>query len=199
MRLSATGEDKVAPELGDEHFVGRQFLFHCSCGATIEMRQKKETCPDCGETVEVIRCVATAKGKKYALRVRKSRKRWNIEPPVRPMGVVLAAVHPVGAPDKQKLRSRTDTTQPGRNETPNIEKGFRRLGWLMLLLGALLLVPLTVGPEQLAILMSQKPSDCDWLTLPLGEKHCHYEGIAVHIRNPNGDHIRVEWQRVRDY
>ena len=50
----------------------------------------------------------------------------------------------------------------------------------MLLLGALLLVPLTVGPEQLAILMSQKPSDCDWLTLPLGEKHCHYDGIAVH-------------------
>ncbi len=189
----------MAPELGDDHFVGRQLLFHCSCGATIEVRQKKETCPDCGETVEVIRSVATAKGKKYALRVRKRRKRWNIEPPVWPMDVVLAAVNPLGAPDKQKLRSRTDTTQPSPDQTPNIEKGFRRLGWLMLLLGALLLVPLTVGPEQLAIVLSQKPSDCDWLTLPLGEKHCHYEGSAVHIRNPNGDHIRVEWQRVRDY
>ena len=189
----------MAPELGDEHFVGQQFFFHCSCGATIEVRQKKETCPDCGETVEVIRSVTTTKGKKYALKVRKPRKSWKIEPPVWPMDVVLAAVHPVGAPDKQKLRSSTGTTQPSRKETLNIEKGFRRLGLLMLLLGAFLLVPLTVGPERLAILMSQKPSDCDWLTLPLGEKHCHYESIAVHIRNPNGDHIRVEWQRVSDY
>ena len=189
----------MAPELGDEHFVGQQFLFHCSCGATIEVRQKKETCADCGETVEVIRSVTTAKGKKYALKVRKPRKSWNIEPPVWPVDVVLAAVHHVGSPDKQKLRSSTGTTQRSRKETPNIEKGFRRLGLLMLLLGALLLVPLTVGPERLAILVSQKPSDCDWLTLPLGEKHCHYEGVAVHIRNPNNDHIRVEWQRVSDY
>ena len=115
MRFSAGGEDKVLSELGGEHFVGRQFLFHCSCGATIEMSQKKETCPDCGETVEVIRCVATAKGKKYALKVRKGRKRWNIEPPFRPMGFVLAAVHPVGAPDVQRLHSSADTTQPSRD------------------------------------------------------------------------------------
>ena len=27
MGLSASGEDRVAPELGDEHFVGRQFVF----------------------------------------------------------------------------------------------------------------------------------------------------------------------------
>jgi hypothetical protein len=199
MRLSASGEDKVASELDDEDLVGRQFLFHCSCGAAIEMRQKKETCRNCGETVEVIRCVGTAKGQKYALRFRKRRKRSNLEPPGWPMGVVLAAVHPLGAPDKQKLRSSTDTTQPSRKETPDIEKGFRWLGLLMILLGALLLVPLTVGPEQLAIVMSQKPSDCDWLTLPLGDKDCHYEGSAVHDRNPNGDHISVKWQRVNDY
>jgi hypothetical protein len=189
----------VTSEAGVEHVVERPFLFHCSCGAAIEMRQKKETCQDCGETVEVIRCVSTAKGKKYALRVRKRRNRWNIEPPVSPIGVVLATVHPLEAPDKHKLSS-TNTTQPMRHqETPNLERRFRWLGLLMILFGALLLVPLSLSPEQLAIVMSQKPRDCDWITLPIGDKHCHYEGSAVHDNPPNGDHISVNWRRESDY
>lgn len=189
----------MTSEAGVEHVFERPFLFRCSCGAAIEMRQEKETCPDCGETVEVIRCVTTAKGKKYALRVRKRRKRWNIEPPMWPMGVVLAAVHPLEAPDKHKLSS-TNTAQPTQHhETPNFERRFRWLGLLTILFGALLLVPFTLSPEQLAIVMSQKPTDCDWITLPIGDKHCHYEGSAVHHNNPSGDHVSVNWRRENDY
>ena len=188
----------MTSEAGVEHVFERPFLFHCSCGAAIEMRQEKETCPDCGETVEVLRCVSTARGKKYSLRVRRRRNRWNIEPHVWPMGVVLAAAHPE-APGEHKLSS-TNTTQPTQHhETPNFERRFRWLGLLIILFGALLLVPFTLSPEQLAIVMSQKPTDCDWITLPIGDKHCHYEGSAVHDNHPSGDHISVNWRRESDY
>lgn len=194
----------MTSEIGVEHVVEQQLVFRCSCGAAIEMTRKKETCADCGKTIEVVRCVATPKGKKYTLKVRQRRKGWNTEPHMRPSGVVPAAVHPPQRPfeatDNHKRSGNTDSTQPGGYpEAPNYDKGFKWLGSLMLLLGALLLVPLTIGPERLAIAMSRKPSDCDWLSQPLGDKHCHYEGSAVHDDHPGGDHISVKWQRVNDY
>jgi predicted RNA-binding Zn-ribbon protein involved in translation (DUF1610 family) len=58
--------------LGVEH-VEQQLTFHCSCGAAIETSEKKETCWNCGETVELRRCIPTANGNKYVLRISKPR------------------------------------------------------------------------------------------------------------------------------
>jgi predicted RNA-binding Zn-ribbon protein involved in translation (DUF1610 family) len=78
-------EAGMTSEIGVERVGEQQFLFHCSCGATIETSQKREICPDCGETIEVIRCVPTPDGKKYTLRISKHKHGRSQEPLLWPL------------------------------------------------------------------------------------------------------------------
>jgi predicted RNA-binding Zn-ribbon protein involved in translation (DUF1610 family) len=70
-------EDAMTSEIGVEHVEGQLLAFHCSCGAFIQTRERKKTCPDCGETVEVVRCVSKPRGNKYTLRISKHRNGWS--------------------------------------------------------------------------------------------------------------------------
>jgi predicted RNA-binding Zn-ribbon protein involved in translation (DUF1610 family) len=115
------------------------FLFDCSCGATIEMTGKKETCWNCGETVEVRRCVETPHGEKYTLRIGKHRQHWNSEPLLWPPGLPPAAT----------------THQTWHyHESPDFNERCLRLGllimlsplWVPLLLALLLLLKSVLAP-----------------------------------------------------
>jgi hypothetical protein len=106
------------------------------------------------------------------------------------------------APCNGKLRRSPATA----HSTPQHDRGVRnperlslRLGSVILLIAALMVLGYSVPAEKYgewaALAESPKPSACDWTTLPLGEKHCHYEPIFQHVHG-SGDHITVTWQRV---
>lgn len=40
-----------------------------------------------------------------------------------------------------------------------------------------------VEPDQ--VFIDQKPHNCDWLSAPLGDKHCHYDSVVM-VYNPDG-------------
>jgi predicted RNA-binding Zn-ribbon protein involved in translation (DUF1610 family) len=180
-------EAEMTSDIGVEHVVEQPFLFHCSCGATIETTEKREICPDCGETIEVVRCVPTSNGKKYTLRIRKHRPDTNTEP---------LLWSPILQPKA--------IAQPTRrhHEEPDHEKRFLRLGLLILLFATFSIigyfVPGETYQEWKALANTPKPSDCDWSVTPLGDKYCHYESSFRHVRDRKGDHVVVTWQRVND-
>jgi hypothetical protein len=177
----------MTSDIGVEHVVERPFLFQCSCGATIETREKKEICPDCGETIEVVGCVPTPNGKKYTLRISKHGNGWNAQAPLWPPVLQPRAI-----------------AQPTRHhhEEPDHEKRFLRSGLLILLLAAFSIfaysVPAETYQEWIALVENPKPSDCDWSITPLGGKYCHYESSFHHVNDRKGDHVVVTWQRVND-
>ena len=74
-----------------------------------------------------------------------------------------------------------------------------RLGSAILLITALIALGYSVPEEKYrewaALAETPKPSGCNWTSLPLGEKHCHYEPIFHHVNEP-GEHITVTWRRV---
>jgi hypothetical protein len=43
-----------------------------------------------------------------------------------------------------------------------------------------------------------EPRDCDWISSPVGDKHCHYESSFNHVHDRQGEHIIVVWHRVED-
>jgi len=91
----------------------RLFHVHCRCGAAISTSDKQAICPDCGETVEVMRCVSTRNGKKYCLRISNRRRNWNPAP--------LAWVPPRAMP-----------LNPRPFKTPDPSKRYLRLGLAIL-------------------------------------------------------------------
>jgi hypothetical protein len=78
---------------------------------------------------------------------------------------------------------------------------FRWFGRLLLALAVLFALGHSVPGEKYrewaALADSPKPGDCDWTTLPVGAKHCHYEPVFHHVNEPN-EHITVEWLRFND-
>jgi predicted RNA-binding Zn-ribbon protein involved in translation (DUF1610 family) len=169
-----------------EQSVERHFLFHCSCGAAIETSAKREVCPACGETVEVVRCVPRPNGNKYTLRISKHRTGVNAKPPLWP-----AVLRPT---------TRTHSAQH-QHEVPDREQRFVHLGLLFLLLAAFSIVAFFVPvtyQEGIALLNTPKPRDCDWFSTPLGDKHCHYESNFRYLRDEKGERVVVMWQRVND-
>jgi len=98
-----------------------------------------------------------------------------------------------------------DTTQATRHrhEVPNYEKRVFRVGLLVLLLAAFVVLVFSVPGETFqewaALASTPKPRDCDWTSRPLGDKHCHYEHGFQHVIDRQGEHLAVEWQRVDDY
>jgi predicted RNA-binding Zn-ribbon protein involved in translation (DUF1610 family) len=199
----------MTSEIGVERIVEQQFLFHCSCGATIETSQKRETCPDCGATIEVIRCVPTPDGKKYTLRISKHRHRRSAEPFLWPLDL-----HPHPSPARhhqhheeainKQLFGAMAATPPTRryHYTPNYERRYVDLGLLILL--APLWVPLLwliltrvstpvdQGRPSPQVVEMPKPTDCGWFS------GCHYERQVIHLNDKHGKHTIVEWQRVND-
>lgn len=84
---------------------------------------------------------------------------------------------------------------------PDSNRGYRWFGRLVLLFAVLSALAYSVPGEKYqewaALADSPKPSDCYWATLPLGDKHCHYEPIFHHVNEPGQD-ITVKWYRVDD-
>jgi len=149
---------------------GVEFLFHCSCGATIKMSGYKETCGDCGSTVEVVRRVSTPDGSRYKLRIgrhpntttRPTQYLHEVpEKRLQTLGLILLllAVFPIIAYS----------------------------------------VPQEKFHQWAALADTPKPRDCAWTSTPSGNKHCHYVSSFRHVTDSEGEHIIVEWRRVNDW
>ena len=175
----------MTSDAGVDPVVEQPVDFHCCCGATIETSEKREICPDCGETVEVVRCVPTPHGKKYTLRISKHRKGRNTEP-------LLWAVAPQPGPATRARRH--------SRKLPDREKRFLRLGLLILLFAMFSIlrfsVPGETYEEWIALANTHRPRDCDWT--PLRDTPCHYESIFRRVNDQKGEHLVVEWHRVDD-
>lgn len=196
----------MTSDIGVERVVGPQFFFHCSCGAAIETTERMVTCGDCGETVEVRRCIPTPTGKEYTLRISKHRCRWSPGPPVWTAPCITGA-HTAGQRQKesdgnQQFRSDPTRPTPHHGRAPDCEKGYLRLGSLILLLAGFSIIAYSVPAETYqnwAALAAAppKPDDCSWTAFPLGDKGCHYEPVFHHV-NELGEDVTVTWQRVND-
>ena len=109
---------------------------------------------------------------------------------------VIASVLVVSAPGLVSV----DTTphRPRRNDTaPDYNKQFRLIGrWILLFVAIIIIIPALSESfqERLAFPNRPKPTDCDWTTAPIGDKHCHYESSVRHIDGQ----IAVNWYRVND-
>jgi len=98
---------------------------------------------------------------------------------------------------------RSTTTDIGQNQAgTDFNQQFRLIGRLILLFAALLffLPFIRSDPfqERMAIFNAPAPSDCDWSSSPVGDKHCHYEHTVRHVDNDEHQQIIVEWRRVND-
>jgi len=196
----------MTSDLGVEHVVERQFLFHCSCGSTIETSGKREICPDCGKTVEVVRCVPTPKGNKYTLRISKQEHGRNAEPLLLGAAAMQPARPHHEGPDHERLFRRTASTRLQRYhlQSPDYNKRYLHLGLLILLaplylplllafLG-LFLVPGPVGQDRSDpnIIEMPKPDDCGLFS------GCHYEKRVIHVNDKRGAHTIIMWQRMEN-
>jgi predicted RNA-binding Zn-ribbon protein involved in translation (DUF1610 family) len=199
-------EAGMTSDVGVEHIAEQPFLFHCSCGAAIETSEKMVTCGDCGETVEVRRCVATPYGKKYTLRISKHRRDSNTEPLL--AGCGTAATHSTwphhGAPDYDRLFRSVSATHRRHHQTPDYNERFTFLG-LLILLAPLWIPTLLIffsfvfeppaveqGRSDPRVIETPRPTDCGLFS------GCHYEKRVIHFTDKQGAHVVVEWQRVGD-
>jgi predicted RNA-binding Zn-ribbon protein involved in translation (DUF1610 family) len=203
-------EAEMTSDIGVERVVEQPFLFHCSCGAAIETSEKKEICPDCGESIEVVRCVPTPNGKRYTLRISKHRNGWNAQaplwPPVLQPRAIARPTRHHEEPDHTGLFRGTDAVPQTRShlQSPDLNKRYLRLGllillapiWVPLLLVLLRLVfaPLTVEQDRsnASVIEMPEPTDCGLFS------GCRYEKRVIHINDKRGAHTLVTWQRVSD-
>ena len=164
----------------------QNLLVHCSCGAPIETPGRKETCCDCGATVEVVRCVPTRNGEKYKLRINKHP--WKAEPLLWPQVLRFTnSNRPMsqldGAPD-HTLRFRGVATQyPTRRhlESSDDSKRFLDLGRLILLTLFCLFVSIVSAP-----------------TAEKDRPHHYERGPEIHVYDGRGVHTVPNWKRVDD-
>jgi hypothetical protein len=146
-----------------------RYHLHCSCGATIVTREKTATCANCGKTIVLQR-----------VRVRRIR---SLDPgPSTPWPPAAFA---------------------GDDRAPDINRRFKRFGFLILLLAAfavfLLVLPDRTIQQWRASADTPEPTDCDWTSLPVGNKHCHYESRITRFKDTQGvEHTAVGWHRVNE-
>jgi hypothetical protein len=199
----------MTSDLGVERGVDHPFRFHCSCGAIIETSAKKEICHDCGETIEVIQCVPRPHGDKCTLRITKHRHRSHTQPIIWP---------PVTTSTRRRARpprALLDPNEPFRNRTTmqrtryylepdDYNERCLRKGVLILL--SPLWVPLIVAflalvfsPPRVPLsqpadrtIETPEPTDCGLFS------GCHYEKRLLSVKDNEGGHIVVMWQRVND-
>ena len=107
-------------------------------------------------------------------------------------------------PDHQPFRSVDTGSLTWRpSEVPNPEKRFQRFGVLVLVLAPLFLVLVFSTPREtyqrlVASANTHEPRDCDWISSPIGDKHCHYESSFSLVRDQQGEHMIANWHRVGD-
>ena len=160
-----------------KHVAKRRYHLHCSCGATIVTGKKTANCPDCGKTVVFRRGWSKRQG---------------------PLG---------GSASETDLWPAADITNAPRGirhqgEARDDSKRFTILGFFILLLAGAFLF-LYFAPEGTlqgwrANANNPKPTDCNWISMPVGDKHCHYESkITTFNGKQDGERI-VVWYRVND-
>ena len=88
------------------------------------------------------------------------------------------------------------------NDASESNKRFKRVGSLILLVAAfamlLFLIPEGMFQQWRAGAENPRPRDCDWTSIPVGDKHCHYESRVNHVSDNQGEHTVVNWYRVND-
>lgn len=191
-----------------EYGIGKTYLFHCSCGATIETTEQKETCADCGAIIEVVRCVDVHHARKYTLKIRKRRSEWTAQPPANlaPLGTATIRHRAWQTPtplDSDPSWNSVTVAQRGRrhHEVYDREKTFLRFGIMILLLVVFAAILYSLPEEKVqrwrALAANPAPSGCDWATPPVGDKHCHYEPIFHYVSGRGGE-VTVTWYRIND-
>jgi len=157
--------------------IKRRYHLHCSCGATVVTGRKIADCPDCGKKVVF-------------------RRGWS-----------KREESAAGAPSETNLWPAVQAGNAAprlrrQEETHDSSKRFRSFGFLMLLLAValifLLLVPEGTLRDWRALANNPKPTDCDWITMPVGDKHCHYESKITTLRGGSDGERVVVWYRVND-
>jgi hypothetical protein len=165
----------MTSDVGVEH-VEQQFTFHCSCGAAIETSEKRIACWNCGETIELRRCIPTPNGRKYVLRISKRRPSFEAQQFVWPSGF------------------RADTTMQGvrrRRDLPDHSQRYIRLGLLILL------SPLWV--PMLLILFVAVFGPPPAKPVPQQDQPHHYvRNDIIVIDSKGGRHTIPHWNRVDD-
>ncbi len=165
----------MTSDVGVEH-IEQPITFHCSCGAAIETSEKKETCWNCGETVEVRRRIPTPGGDKYVLRISKRRPRFEAQQFIWPRGFNL------------------ETTVRGtrhRRDASDHSQRYIRLGLLILLspvwvpMVLILFFALLGPPPAKPVAQEDQPH--------------HYERHDIVVFDSKGGrHLVPTWKRVDD-
>lgn len=160
-----------------ERVVEQKFLVHCSCGAAIETSETKETCRDCGASVEILRCSATPEGERYTLRIGKHRPHRHKDSVQWPTGPMPGPV--------ERSSERRHRTGP-RLESPDYNERFLRVGLLTLL------APLYV-PLFLLLFLCLTP-----VTVEQDRPH-HYVRHDIQLHDARGRALTLPtWKRVDD-
>ncbi len=160
-----------------KHSAKRRYHLHCSCGATVVTDVKTAGCPDCGQTVVF----------------RRGWSQWQAT-----LGDSLPGTGHSPRADIGKGRGRISHHEEAYGDG----RRFTVFGFLMLLL-AVALIFLLLAPEGTiqawrAMAHNPRPADCDWISMPVGDKHCHYESKVTTVNGrPDGERV-VEWYRVND-
>jgi hypothetical protein len=112
--------------------------------------------------------------------------------------------HHSPVPDDKPLRGFDTAHLTWRpHEVPDPERRFKRFGLLTLVLAPLFLVLVFSTPREtyqrlVVRANTPEPRDCDWISSPIGDKHCHYESSFTHVHDEQGEHIIAIWHRVGD-
>jgi hypothetical protein len=151
----------------------RHYHLHCSCGATVVAREKTATCTDCGKRVVF-------------------RRGW------------MHTVSTLGrTPVDARLWPPTYLGPAHTDHDAESNKRFKRVGSLILLVAAfamlLFLIPEGMFQQWRAGAENPRPRDCDWTSIPVGDKHCHYESRVSRVQDSLGtENVTVDWFRVND-
>jgi predicted RNA-binding Zn-ribbon protein involved in translation (DUF1610 family) len=165
---------------------GEQEFLHCLCGAAIQAQEKKQTCPDCGETIEILRWVATSHGKKCKLRFSNHKHTHSTGPNTGLRRWGFAA-----SPEK-----------PGVAEPVDWNRRCFRLG-LLILLAPLYLPPLlgVLRTMSAPAIVEQSRSSEKMIVMPMPDdcglfSGCHYKEHARY--DARTGYTVVTWERVAD-
>lgn len=141
--------------------------FHCCCGATLQATARTIVCPECGETVEVVRCAAVHGGQKYKLRISRHHPR-----PASQLFLPSAAPEVCYRGSRDNLR-------------------LVKLGLFFLLSPILFLLLTSHTPvSQRSEVVDSYPSECGFIS------NCNCTRVVDSVRNARGAHDRVSWKCV---
>jgi len=182
----------------------RRFHLHCACGAITTGHEKMATCPDCGERITFRRKMYPQDWPSELLRSVSQELLIDFGGLV----IFLLVWHLLGFAASVLMLGvlilvLIARTPPGplsyHRALPDYQRRYRWFGRVALLFATSLAIGYVVVPgktfrEQATFLLTPEPHNCDWMSTPLGDKHCHYEPGFIHDNRG----IAVEWHRVSD-